>query len=127
MGLCGTRLGRILGLGPNRKCFAISLAYRYSIFAFRDGSGKDESKIELAEERSRVYNALEDLDSEYESGKLSDEDYQQLRQKLLSKIESDSATSEKVSELRSTTPEQPLKDSVEAEIAKYKARRRDSR
>lgn len=81
----------------------------------------DESEIELAEERSRVHNALEDLDSEYECGKLSNTDYQQLRQELLATVELDAATSE------TATPKQPLKDSVEAEIAKYRARKRDSR
>ena len=84
----------------------------------------DKSEIELAEERDRIYSALEDLDFEYECGKISDEDYQQLRQELLSTSESDSATSEPVSKLRSVTPQQQLEDSVEAEIEKYKAQRR---
>ena len=84
----------------------------------------DKSKIELAEERDRAYRGLEDLDLEHECGKISDEDYQQLRQELLSKVESDSATSKPISESRRTTPKQQLKDNVEAEIAKYKARKR---
>ncbi len=84
----------------------------------------DESDIELAEERDRVHSALEDLEFEYECGKISDEDYQQLRQELLSKVESDSAISEPTNNSQSTTSEQQLKDSVEEEIAKYKAQRR---
>ena len=83
----------------------------------------DENEIELAEERNRVYNALEDLDFEYECGKISDDDYQQLRQEFLSKVESDLMTSEPVGESRSTTTEQQLKDSVEAEIARYKSQK----
>ncbi|MBM3236522.1 hypothetical protein FJZ31_09505 [Candidatus Poribacteria bacterium] len=84
----------------------------------------DKSKIELAEERDRVYRGLEDLALEHECGKISDEDYQQLRQELLAKVESDSAASKPISKSRSTTPEQQLKDSVEAEIAKYKSQKR---
>jgi len=83
----------------------------------------DGSEIELAEERNRVYNALEDLDFEYECGKISDDDYQRLRQEFLSKVESDSMTSEPVGESRSTMTEQQLKDSVEAEIARYKSQK----
>jgi len=82
------------------------------------------TEIELAEERNRVYNALEDLDFEYECGKISDDDYQQLRREFLSKVESDSMTSEPVGNLRSTTTGQQLKNSVEAEIARYKAQKR---
>ena len=84
----------------------------------------DENEIELAEERNRVYNALEDLDFEYECGKISDDDYQQLRQEFLSKVESDSMTSEPIGKLRRTTAGQQLKNSVEAEIKRYKAQRR---
>ena len=84
----------------------------------------DKSKIELAEERDRIYRGLEDLDIEHECGKISDEDYQQLRQELLTEVESDSMTSEPISKSRSTTAEQQLKDSVEAEIARYKAQRK---
>jgi hypothetical protein len=78
----------------------------------------DENEIELAEERDRAYRELETLDFEYECGKISGEDYQKLRQELLSKVESDS------SETKSTTSAEQLKDTVEEEIAKYKAQRR---
>ncbi|HIE27537.1 TPA: hypothetical protein EYP66_09645 [Candidatus Poribacteria bacterium] len=81
----------------------------------------DAGEIELAEERDRVYSALEDLELEYECGKVSDEDYQKLRQELLAAVELDAATAE------TAAPKQPLKDSVEAEIARYKVRRRNSR
>jgi len=83
----------------------------------------DKSEIGLVEERDRIYRSLEDLDFEYECGKISDEDYQQLRQELVSKVEPDSATSEPISKSRRTTPEQQ-KDGVEAEIARYKAQKR---
>ena len=95
---------------------------RKSQKSWEEVSGK--TKVELAEEHDRVYSALEDLDLEHECGKISDEDYQQLRQELLSKVESDSTTSEPISKSRSTAPGQQLKDSVEAEIAKYKAQKR---
>ncbi|MBC8232796.1 hypothetical protein H8E77_24885 [bacterium] len=84
----------------------------------------DGSEIELAEEHNRVYNALEDLEFEYECGKISDDDYQQLRQEFLSKVEADSMTSEPIGDLRSTTTGQQLKNSVEAEIARYKSQRK---
>jgi len=78
----------------------------------------NESGIESVEERDRVYNELEDLDFEYECGKISEEDYQQMRQELLAQVGSDT------SEPKSTTSTKQLKDSVEEEIAKYKAQKR---
>jgi cytochrome c-type biogenesis protein CcmI len=81
----------------------------------------DEHEIELSEEHERVYRELEDLEFEYECGKVSDEDYQQLRQELLATIELESATSARAA------PKQPSKDSIEAEIARYKARKHKSR
>ncbi len=46
LGLCGSGLGRILGLGSGRKCFAVAVAYRHCVSALRDDAGKarhDES------------------------------------------------------------------------------------
>ena len=40
MGLCRTRMGRILGLGSGRKCVIHAMAYGHSISPFGDDSGK---------------------------------------------------------------------------------------
>ena len=86
----------------------------------------DSGILELSAERDRVYTALAELDFDYECGKVSDEDYQGLRQELLqdaasvlASIESDSTTPDV------GTPQKPQsKDIVEDEIARYKKERK---
>ena len=60
-------------------------------------------------ERERNYEALADLDEDYEAGKLSDTDYQNLRRQLLEDTEKVIAQIESVG-----------MTSVEAEIEKYR-------
>src|SRR3990167_2542910 len=40
LGLCGARLGRLLGLGPGGKRLPDAVAYRYRFSALRDDAGK---------------------------------------------------------------------------------------
>jgi hypothetical protein len=69
-----------------------------------------ESRMQsLYLERERNYDALADLDEDYEAGKLSDTDYQTLRGQLLEDTEKVIAQIETVGMA-----------SVEAEIGKYK-------
>ncbi len=86
----------------------------------------DEGMLELSAERDSAYMALADLDFDHECGKISDKDYQKLRQELLqdaasvlARIDADSAS------LDVEKPqEQQVEDAVEAEIARYKKRKR---
>src|SRR5712692_4161576 len=51
LGVCGARLGRILGLGPRRKRFAAAMVDGYGFPALRDDAGKarhDEGLERLA-------------------------------------------------------------------------------
>ena len=63
----------------------------------------------LAIEREQSYSALVDLDDDYESGKLSEEDYKELRAGLLEE------TAQIVSQL-----EAAAQTDVESEIERYK-------
>ena len=63
----------------------------------------------LAIEREQSYSALADLDDDYESGKLSEEDYKELRTALLQE------TAQIVSQL-----EAAAQIDVESEIQRYK-------
>ena len=63
-------------------------------------------------QRELSYSALVDLDEDYEVGKLSDKDYQTLRQELLRE------TAEILNRIES-----PNKKSLEDEIEEYKERR----
>ncbi|MCG9125967.1 hypothetical protein JT359_00030 [Candidatus Poribacteria bacterium] len=63
----------------------------------------------LAIEREQSYSALIDLDDDYESGKLSEEDYKELRAALLQE------TAQIVSQL-----EAAAQSDVESEIERYK-------
>ena len=87
------------------------------------GSGEEGS--ELLAERDSINLALEDLDSEYEFGKVADEDYQRLRRELLTEAESVSARIESDSTISDagTPPELQSADIVEDEIARYKKER----
>lgn len=67
----------------------------------------------LSLEREQSYSALSDLDEDYESGKLSDEDYKELRAALLQE------TANIVSQL-----ETAAKTDIETEIEKYKQQKR---
>ncbi len=86
----------------------------------------DEGMLELFAERDSAYMALADLDFDHECGKVSDKDYQKLRQELLqdaasalARIDADSAS------LDVEKPqEQQVEDAIEAEIARYKKRKR---
>src|SRR5262249_598114 len=40
MGLCGTGMGRLLGLGPSRKCLVYAMVNGYRVSPFGDDSGK---------------------------------------------------------------------------------------
>ena len=66
----------------------------------------------LAIEREQSYSALADLDDDYESGKLSEEDYKELRDALLQE------TAQIVSQL-----EAAAQIDVESEIERYKRER----
>lgn len=80
-------------------------------------SSEVSSEINLAEvrmqtlaiEREQSYSALADLDDDYESGKLSEEDYKELRTALLQE------TAQIVSQL-----EAAAQIDVESEIQRYK-------
>ena len=86
----------------------------------------DEGMLELFAERDSAYMALADLDFDHECGKVSDKDYQKLRQELLqdaasalARIDADSAN------LAVEKPqEQQVEDAVEAEIARYKKKKK---
>ncbi len=77
----------------------------------------NERGVELFAERDNINAALADLDFEYECGKVSDEEYQRLRQELLQDVASVSARIESASAI-SQKPQS--EDAVEAEIARYK-------
>ena len=64
-------------------------------------------------EREQCYSALADLDEDYETGKLSDEDYQELRTALMQD------TAQVVSQLEATA-----QTDVEAEIERFKQQKR---
>ena len=68
--------------------------------------------ITLYMEREQCYSALVDLDEDYETGKLSDEDYQELRAALMQD------TAHVVSQL-----EAAAQTDVEAEIERFKQQR----
>ena len=67
----------------------------------------------LSLEREQSYSALADLDEDYESGKLSEKDYKELRGDLLQE------TANIISQL-----ETAAKTDVEAEIERYKQQKR---
>lgn len=104
--------------------------------------GEEEEDVELdvlLQEKERVYTVLADLDFDHASGKISDEDYQKMREEfveegvlILDKIENfkkgvpleAGATASEAEEpvVRETSKAVSSKD-VEAEIEKYKKTR----
>ena len=72
-----------------------------------------ERRRTLFQERERSYAALADLDEDYETGKLSDADYQELREELLQE------TARVIMQLENES----LSD-VEAEIERFKQQQR---
>ncbi len=72
-----------------------------------------ERRRTLVQERERSYAALTDLDEDYETGKLSDADYQELREELLKE------TASVIMQLENES----LSD-VEAEIERFKQQQR---
>jgi hypothetical protein len=72
----------------------------------------EERRQTLFQERERSYAALSDLDDDYETGKLSEADYQELREALLQE------TARVIMQLE----EESLSD-VEAEIERFKQQR----
>ena len=79
---------------------------------------------ELLLERERTYNALADLDFDYEAGKLSEADYQMLRQQLLTEAAQVLRIIDAADQGKSAEPQaQRAEDSVEDVIAQYKRRR----
>jgi len=54
--------------------------------AFRSKRGADDSLKALHLEKERYYEAIADLDFEYECGKLSEKDYRNLRERLMSEL-----------------------------------------
>ena len=68
---------------------------------------------QLALQREQSYSALDDLDEDYEVGKISERDYQMLHQELLHE------TAEILNRI-----ETPSEKSLEDEIHEYKERRR---
>lgn len=90
------------------------LVYLYYPFLKRDQDFPEVDPVEerrqtLALEREQSYTALADLDEDFETGKLSIQDYQKLRTELLQE------TAEIVSQL-----EADADIDVESEIEKYK-------
>ncbi len=90
------------------------LVYLYYPFLKRDQDFPEIDPVEerrqtLALEREQSYTALADLDEDFETGKLSIQDYQKLRTELLRE------TAEIVSQL-----EADADIDVESEIEKYK-------
>ena len=73
----------------------------------------EERRRALFQERESSYAALADLDEDYETGKLSETDYQELRQELLQE------TARVIMQLENES----LSD-VEAEIERFKQHRR---
>ena len=73
----------------------------------------EERRRTLFQERERSYAALADLDEDYETGKLSDADYQELREELLQE------TARVIMQLENES----LSD-VEAEIERFKQQQR---
>lgn len=73
----------------------------------------EERRRTLFQERERSYAALADLDEDYETGKLSDADYQELREELLQE------TARVIIQLENES----LSD-VEAEIERFKQQQR---
>ena len=73
----------------------------------------EEQRRTLVQERERSYAALADLDEDYETGKLSDADYQKLREELLQE------TARVITQLENES----LSD-VEAEIERFKQQQR---
>ena len=73
----------------------------------------EERRQTLFQERERSYAALTDLDEDYETGKLSDADYQELREELLQE------TARVIMQLENES----LSD-VEAEIERFKQQQR---
>ncbi len=73
----------------------------------------EERRQTLFQERERSYAALADLDEDYETGKLSDADYQELREELLQE------TARVIMQLENES----LSD-VEAEIERFKQQQR---
>lgn len=73
----------------------------------------EERRRTLFQERERSYAALVDLDEDYETGKLSDADYQELREELLQE------TARVIMQLENES----LAD-VEAEIERFKQQQR---
>lgn len=67
----------------------------------------------LSLEREQSYSALADLDEDYESGKLSERDYRELRDELMQE------TARIVSQL-----ETAAKTDIESEIERYKQQKR---
>ncbi len=93
------------------------LVYLYYPFlesnqAFPEVDLVEERRQTLAIEREQSYTALADLDEDFETGKLSIQDYQKLRTELLQE------TADIVSQL-----EADAELDVESEIEKYKQRR----
>jgi hypothetical protein len=86
--------------------------------------------VELGIERERSFRALADLDFDYESGKISKEDYEPLRASLLEETAEvlariDARIAAKQSGRRATAPKAkraptPTEDAVEREIARFK-------
>ena len=72
-----------------------------------------ERQRTLSQERERSYAALADLDEDYETGKLSEADYQKLRDELLQE------TAQIIVQLESES-----QSDVEAEIERFKQQQR---
>lgn len=75
----------------------------------------EERRRTLFQERERSYAALADLDEDYETGKLSNADYQKLREELLQD------TARVIMQLENES----LSD-VEAEIERFKQQQRET-
>ena len=93
--------------------------FRFSRKQFRKLSRRQKKSLKnrrrtLFQERENSYAALADLDEDYETGKLSDADYQELREELLQE------TARVIMQLENES----LSD-VEAEIERFKQQQRE--
>ena len=89
----------------------------------------DEEIQDLLLERERAYTALLDLDFDFEVGKVSEADYQQLRQQLMSEAAQVLASIDRGAPSKQRprgAPTQP-DDWVEGEIERFKRQRRKAR
>ena len=121
----------LFALGLPLLLYILRPLFQRSSSRFEDDTTTKEI-VELGIERERSFRALADLDFDYESGKISKEDYDPLRASLLEETAEvlariDERITAKQSKRRDTGPKTkrsvaptPTEDAVEREIARFK-------